>query len=144
MINMSEKYFCPECGASLELGIKFCSNCGKSIQPTAQPTAQPTTQPAAQPQVQSSSQAVNVNVVMPQQQVVIGELPPSPLSRGVALLLCIFLGYLGVHKFYIGNIGMGVIYLLTFGFFGIGPFVDFFVILLGGSRDVKGRLLVNW
>lgn len=133
---MSEKYFCPECGASLESGVKFCPNCGKSIQPTAQPVAQP--------QVQSSSQAVNVNVVMPQQQVVIGELPPSPLSRGVALLLCVFLGYLGVHKFYLGNIGMGVIYLLTFGFFGIGPFVDFFVILLGGSRDVKGRLLVNW
>ena len=47
-------------------------------------------------------------------------------SRGVALLLCIFLGELGVHLFYLGRVGWGVVYLLTGGLFGIGWIYDIF------------------
>ena len=70
--------------------------------------------------------------------------PPSPHSRAVALLLCIFLGYLGLHRFYVGNVGMGFVYLFTLGIFGFGPFIDFFSILFGSFRDIQGRFLTEW
>jgi len=47
----------------------------------------------------------------------------------VALLLCVFLGFLGAHKFYEGKIGMGIIYILTGGLFLIGVIIDFIVLL---------------
>ena len=52
------------------------------------------------------------------------------LNKWVAFLLCFFLGYLGAHKFYEGRIGSGILYLLTFGLFGIGWFIDCIVLLL--------------
>ena len=45
-------------------------------------------------------------------------------SRGIAILLCIFLGGLGIHLFYLGRIGWGIVYLLTGGLFGIGWIYD--------------------
>ncbi len=59
----------------------------------------------------------------------------SPKSRGVALFLCFFLGIFGVHYFYVGRPGMGLLYLLTFGFGGIGWLIDMIRILLGVFRD---------
>ena len=47
----------------------------------------------------------------------------------IVLLLCIFLGVFGGHKFYEGKVGMGVLYLFTVGLFGIGLIVDFITIL---------------
>lgn len=65
----------------------------------------------------------------------------SDKSKGVAALLCFFLGFLGVHRFYVGKIGTGILWLFTAGLFGIGEIVDFFVILFGGFKDSEGRKL---
>lgn len=48
----------------------------------------------------------------------------EPKDKWTALLLCIFLGYFGAHKFYEGNSGMGILYLFTFGLFGYGWLID--------------------
>ena len=48
----------------------------------------------------------------------------APINPIVDLCLCVLLGWLGIHKFYEGKSGMGVLYLLTFGLFGIGWLVD--------------------
>jgi len=45
-------------------------------------------------------------------------------NKYISLLLCIFFGIYGVHKFYEGKIGMGVIYFFTLGLFGIGWLID--------------------
>ena len=65
----------------------------------------------------------------------------SNKSKTVALLLCIFLGGLGVHRFYVGNIGTGIVWLLTGGVFGIGWIVDSIQIALGNFKDKSGALL---
>ena len=50
-------------------------------------------------------------------------------NKWVAILLCIFLGYVGGHKFYEGKIGLGILYLFTGGLFFIGVIVDLIVLL---------------
>lgn len=65
----------------------------------------------------------------------------SDKSKTTALLLCIFLGFFGVHQFYVGKIGKGLLYLFTAGIFGIGWIVDIFRILTGGFRDNVGAPL---
>jgi TM2 domain-containing membrane protein YozV len=56
----------------------------------------------------------------------------------------VLLGYLGVHRFYVGKIATGVIWLLTGGLFGIGYIVDIIVIALGNFTDIDGNRLVFW
>jgi len=48
--------------------------------------------------------------------------------KTTAYILCIFLGLFGAHKFYLNKRGMGMLYLFTFGFFGIGWIVDLFTL----------------
>ena len=65
----------------------------------------------------------------------------SDKSRLVAALLCFFLGYLGIHRFYAGKIGTGIIWLLTGGLFGFGALIDFIVILCGAFKDKNGAVI---
>lgn len=65
----------------------------------------------------------------------------SPKSKTITLLLCIFLGIFGVHRFYVGKIGTGIIWLLTGGIFGIGWLFDIFSIAIDDFYDFQGREL---
>lgn len=71
-------------------------------------------------------------------------MPVSTSSRLIAALLCFFVGVLGIHRFYVGKVGTGVLQLVTFGGLGIWTLVDFIVILVGTFRDKQGRQLINW
>jgi TM2 domain-containing membrane protein YozV len=65
----------------------------------------------------------------------------SPSNWLAALLLCIFLGTLGIHRFYVGKVGTGILMLLTGGGLGIWWLIDIILIATSQFRDMQGRLL---
>ena len=65
----------------------------------------------------------------------------SSKSKTTAFILCLFLGTIGAHYFYVGKTWMGLLYLFTFGLFGIGYGIDIIRILCGTFRDSDGRYL---
>lgn len=61
----------------------------------------------------------------------------------VTLLLCIFLGGIGAHRFYAGKIGTGVLMLFTLGGFGIWSLIDLILIIAGKFKDKEGNVITN-
>ena len=59
------------------------------------------------------------------------------------LLLCVFVGWLGIHRFYTGHTVIGVIQLLTFGACGVWTIVDLIMIITDNYRDANGYPLVK-
>lgn len=75
--------------------------------------------------------------------------PASPCKRTVALLLAfvpctMVLPFCGLHRFYVGKIGTGILWLFTGGLFGIGQIVDIILIAVGQFKDRDDQLLLNW
>jgi len=109
---------CVKCGFKNGTGNSFCRNCGAQVGPGAA--------------VCMSCGYALTNAVPEGEQ----------KSKLVAGLLGIFLGGLGIHNFYLGNIGRGVAQILLSCCFGIGAiwgFVEGILILIGKiDKDAKG------
>ena len=85
---------CPECGKEISSNAESCPYCGSPVW-----------------KGQAKKQTVSSYVTI-----------TSNKSKKTALLLCIFLGWCGIHQFYVGRSKTGFIYMFTLGFFGIGWF----------------------
>lgn len=59
-------------------------------------------------------------------------------NQWVALLICWFIGVIGIHRFYLGYTTIGIIQLLTLGGCGIWTFIDFIRIILGDLKPMGG------
>lgn len=67
---------------------------------------------------------------------------PSQKEFLPVLLLCFFFGFLGIHRFFVGKMGTGVLMLLTFGGFGLWNIIDFILILTNHFRDSDGLIVM--
>lgn len=108
--------FCNNCGKEIDPNQAFCPNCGAPIANNAAP-----------------------NMNAPQYNNVVNDPTKSDKDWLVALLLCIFVGGLGIHRFYVGKTGTGILWLLTAGCFGIGTLVDLIQIVMGNFTDINGK-----
>lgn len=76
------------------------------------------------------------------------QMPPSvPPQQGkdwlVTLLLAILVGGLGIHRFYVGKTGTGILMLLTAGGCGIWSIIDIIMVATGSFKDAQGNALVK-
>lgn len=107
--------FCKHCGAKIPVAAVICTHCGCQVEDMAK-----SEQPSIVINNANTNTNTNVNAAM---------FGIRARNKWVAFLLCFFLGYLGAHKFYEGKAGTGILYLFTFGLFGIGWFIDCIVLL---------------
>ena len=73
----------------------------------------------------------------------------SKNSRLIAILLAVApfatsIPIFGLHRFYAGKIGTGILWVLTGGLFGIGQIIDIIMIACGTFKDVHGRPVSVW
>ena len=61
----------------------------------------------------------------------------------VALLLCLFVGFLGIHRFYVGNSGTGFLQIITIGGFGIWVLIDLIMIVTGKFTNKEGQFITR-
>ena len=61
----------------------------------------------------------------------------------VALLLCLFVGFLGIHRFYVGKSGTGFLQIITFGGLGIWVLIDLIMIVMGKFTDKEGSFITR-
>lgn len=108
---------CIHCGAKPLVGAKHCQNCSAEVDPNAE--------------------------ICIKCGVRLGKTSAKGKDWMVALLLSIFLGGLGIDRFYLGYIGLGVLKLITGGGFGIWWLIDLILIATGKLRDSEGRELVR-
>ena len=129
--------FCNKCGKENLDNAKFCASCGTPF--TDSPSTQSTPPPAS-----GGTAAAAV----------------SPKSKISAALLAFFLGQLGIHRFYTGHIGTGIVILIltivgyaTSWVFGLGflflvavgiwVLIDFIMILMGKFKDKDGLYITK-
>ena len=122
---------CPQCGLPEDAEERVCPSCGARYYSNACPNC------GWLPVAARAPYAVDVTVRAAGK-------PISPKSRTIALILWFAFGIFGVHRFYAGKTGSGVLYLLTAGLFGIGWFVDLFLLLAGSFRDRNGLPILRW
>ena len=106
--------YCQNCGKELSDQASFCPSCGQPMKTAANATGA------------HAGKSV------------------SPHSRLAAILMCFFVGAIGVHRFYVGKIGTGIAMIFTLGGLGIWALVDLIMIASGSFTDANGRYVLDW
>ncbi|MDE6779845.1 MAG: TM2 domain-containing protein [Ruminococcus sp.] len=123
---------CPYCGA--ETRFAKCEFCDSVIDQSFSKTAN------------EAFQDITQNIV---QNITINKSPIDEASyrkKSVAIILCClgFFGLGGVHRFYAGHYGTGLLWMFTGGCFGIGTVIDLITIITGNFSDSKEKLITKW
>lgn len=107
-----EEKFCKYCGEKIPADAIICTKCGRQVEELGK---------------RNADQSIVINNTA--NATVDARGFGRKCDKMISLLLCLFLGWCGGHKFYEGKIGMGIVYLFTGGLFFIGAIVDFLNIL---------------
>lgn len=105
--------FCKFCGQKIHMDAVVCTHCGRQVEQLQSAPQQPIV-------INNNNANNNVNTVF---------VGGKAKNKCLAFMLCFFFGLFGVHRFYEGKVGTGLLWLFTFGLFGIGWFVDLLIIL---------------
>lgn len=127
--------YCAYCKTSILDIRQKCPNCGSTRYLNEE--APPTAEPKVEVHTVYVEKPVYVERPVYTERTIIrqGESAHSWLT---ALLLCLFLGGIGAHRFYVGKGFTGFLYLITFGVFGVGWLIDLILILTGSFHDKQG------
>lgn len=124
--QQAQTKFCRHCGGVIPADAVVCTKCGRQVEQISQ-------NPNGQNVVINNINNNNNGGFYTNE-------PVSPKNQGIALVLaaCGFVGLGGLHRFYSGKIGSGLLWFFTYGFFGIGTIVDLIHIAQGKFRDSNG------
>ena len=119
--------FCSKCGKELEGKPDVCPYCGEKF--PKQNSSNSYQQPVIV-NIENKNNNVNSNMN--------NGYGRRMKNKWIALLFWFFLGVIGGHKFYEERIGMGILYFFTFGLFGIGVVIDFWILLFKPTHYYVG------
>ena len=108
---------CQSCGSIIHLSDEKCPYCGNINQNYQVPKGS----------VVKPNYVVQPNYIIRQSETLRKQ--KGPFNKWITFFLCFFLGIFGVHKFYEGKTCLGILYLFSFGLFGIGVFIDLIISL---------------
>lgn len=113
--------YCPYCGVANDSFNIYCTSCGVKLPELAADSAAAHDVPHAPHPGEDGLPAPSYCAPRGYGR--------KACKKWVAFFLCLFLGPLGLHKYYEGNILLGILFTLTLGFFGIGSFISLCIIV---------------
>lgn len=112
---------CPFCGAENSNDAKYCEYCNSYFEEN--------TDSKRETVINQNIYITNNSSSEQQSKQEDIRLNSRKKNKWVALVLCIFFGFWGVHRFYENKKVTGVLYFFTLGLLGIGWFIDIIIIL---------------
>lgn len=109
-VTQEQTKFCKHCGVKIPAAAVICTHCGCQVEELKQ---------NEQPSIIINNANTNTNTTINPTMFGI-----RVKNKWIAFVLCLFFGYFGIHKFYEGKIGLGILYMFTMGLFSIGWFID--------------------